>query len=444
MTGVSDAVRPYTEGYKDFESALARGAPPWLTALRREALARFTSGGFPGEREEDWKYTSTRSLQRRAFIPALAASSAAAVAIEPARLRETSACTLVFVDGRHAPALSTAESTINGLHVNTLAAALTHDAARLESYLVPEPGWSADPFIALNTAFLRDGVVIEVDAGIRLAQPLQLLFVSTRQAHPLACHPRILVRLGAGAHGVLVETYLGLEGAANLTNSHTQIALEDGACLEHLRLQRESPEGFHVGRVHVTQQHASRYLSHNLDLGGLWVRNDLHTRLQATEAETVFNGLYVVDAHRHVDNHTRIDHLAPHTRSDELYRGIVGGGRAVFNGKVVVAKHAIKTDASQSNDNLLLSRQAEIDTKPELEIYADDVKCSHGATIGQLDEQALFYLRSRGLDPETARGLLIGAFAVTVLDRISVPELRVFARRQLSHALASQIVIELS
>ncbi|MGH8370746.1 MAG: Fe-S cluster assembly protein SufD, partial [Gammaproteobacteria bacterium] len=213
--------------------------------------------------------------------------------------------------------------------------------------------------------------------------------------------------------------------------------------LEHLRLQRESAEDFHVSRVIVEQQSDSRYLSHTLNFGGLWIRNDLHSRLEAAGAEAIFNGLYLVDGRQHVDNHTRIEHLAPATRSDELYRGIIDGhGHAVFNGKVVVARHAIKTDAAQTNNNLLLSRQGEIDTKPELEIYADDVKCSHGATIGQLDEHALFYLRSRGLGSEEARNLLVGAFALAVLDRIASPVLRVFARQQLTAVLPHSAVMK--
>lgn len=434
MNAVSAAIRPYAEGFKSLEPARTRSAPAWLTALRREAFARFANRGFPGEREEDWKYTSTRPLEKRGFAPSLTAPGVMdASVIEPVFLREMPAHTLVFINGRHTPALGTAGPDIAGLRITSLDTALQQATDKLQAYFAPASAWSDDPFTALNTAFLQDGVIIEIDDCVRLAQPLQLIFLSTKQAQPGACHPRILVYLGRHAHATLLETYHGLEEAANLTNGYAQIHLGENAQLEHLRMQRESAEDFHVSRVRVAQQQGSRYVSHTLNLGGLWVRTDLSTRLEASEAEAVFNGLYWTDHGRHVDNHTRIDHLAPGTRSDELYRGIIGGhSRAVFNGKVVVAKHAVKTDAAQINNNLLLSRQAEIDTKPELEIYADDVKCSHGASIGQLDEQALFYLRSRGLDPETARGLLIGAFAHAVLDRITAPELQAFARRQLA------------
>lgn len=439
MNAVSAAIRPYAEGFKSLEPVLTRSAPAWLTALRREAFARFANHGFPGEREEDWKYTSTRPLEKRGFVPSLTAPGTIdADAVEPAFLREIPTHTLVFINGQHAPALDTAGSDIAGLRIASLGKALQQAADKLQAYFAPASAWSDDPFTALNTAFLRDGAVIEIDDGMRLEQPLQLIFLSTKQAQPGACHPRILVRLGRHAHATLLETYHGLEAAANLTNGYAQIHLGENAQLEHLRVQRESAQDFHVNRVRVTQQHGSRYVSHTLNLGGLWVRTDLSTRLEAPEAEAVFNGLYWTDQGRHVDNHTRIDHLAPRTRSDELYRGIIGGhSHAVFNGKVVVAKHAMKTDAAQINNNLLLSRQAEIDTKPELEIYADDVQCSHGASIGQLDEQALFYLRSRGLDPKTARGLLIDAFAHAVLDRIATPELQTFARRQLAAVMGA-------
>ncbi|MGA9853345.1 MAG: Fe-S cluster assembly protein SufD [Gammaproteobacteria bacterium] len=444
MNAINAAIQPYAEAFEAFESGRACDAPAWLTNLRREAFTHFAARGFPAERHEDWKYTSTRPLEKRAFNPAMPSPVAMdARAIAPVLMPEASTHTLVFVNGEHAPELSRAPAETAGLHITPLNRSLAQDAAQLETDLVPESIWSDDPFTALNTAFLSNGALIEVADGVQLKSPLQLVFVSTQQSPALACHPRILVKLGCHAQAVLVETYIGLEGAANFTNSYAQIALSEGSQLEHLRLQRESPEDFRVSRVYADQQGNSRYRSHTLNFGGLWVRTDLRTRLKAPGATAAFNGLYLADGRRHVDNHTRIDHLAPNTTSDELYCGIINDrGRAVFNGKVVVAKHAVKADAAQTNNNLLLSRQGEIDTKPELEIYADDVKCSHGATIGQLDEQALFYLRSRGLDPETARGLLIHAFAHTALDRIASPELCAFARRQLAAALPQSAALE--
>ncbi|HVC36794.1 MAG TPA: Fe-S cluster assembly protein SufD [Gammaproteobacteria bacterium] len=442
MNTASEALRPYAESFKAFESTRTSNAA-WLSDLRRDAFAHFTSRGFPGERDEDWKYTSTRPLEKRAFSPETATgASVSARVIAPIIPHEMPVHMLVFVNGRHIPALGTVPSVIHGLHISSLSQALSQSTDELQPYLIPESIWADDAFTALNTAFLQDGVVIEIDTKTELDRPLQLLFVSTQQTPSTACHPRILIKLGVDSQATLIETYYGLEGAANFTNSFTQIALAEGAQLEHLRLQCESREDFHVSRVHIDQQRDSSYLSHTLNLGGLWVRTDLHARLAGPKAEATFNGLYAIKGRQHVDNHTRIDHLAPDTRSDELYRGIISGhGRAVFNGKVVVAKHAVKTDATQTNNNLLLSRTAEIDTKPELEIYADDVKCSHGATIGQLDEQALFYLRSRGIDLETARGLLIEAFTLKLLERIPTQELRAFVGRQIKTVLPGQSAV---
>lgn len=445
MTTVNEAVRPYAESFKALETSQGNDVPAWLPALRRNAFEHFADHGFPSARSEAWKYSPTRPLEKRTFTFQTARSTGVrAEDIQTVLMQATPAAhTLVFVDGKHSQALSQAGKNVTGLHINTLDNAMQGNADQLEPELTPESKWRDDPFTALNTAFLQDGVVIKLDAGVQLDAPLQLVFVSTKRPQSIACHPRILLQLGQGAQATLLETWFGLEGAANFSNSYMQISLAESAQLEHFRLQREAVGEFHVSRLSVNQQTASRYISHTLNLGGLWVRNDLHGRLNAPEAETMFNGLYLADGRQHIDNHTRIDHLAPNTRSDELYRGIISGhGHAVFNGKVVVAKHAIKTDAAQANDNLLLSRQGEIDTKPELEIYADDVKCSHGATIGQLDEQSLFYLRSRGLGLEQARDLLVGAFALTVLNRIVSPALRVFARQQLTTALPQSAVLE--
>lgn len=438
MTEGSEAIRPYADSFNRLNALPQAQKPDWMANLRRQAFARFSECGFPAARAEDWKYTPTRSLEKRAFD--LRPDDAAHLErklIEPLLLGPaTDVCLLVFIDGHFSAALSETGSPISGLNITSLDDPKAAAPAWAQTLLKSESSWDSDTFKALNTAFLNDGVVIEIEDGVKIDQPLQLLFVSTRQPQPVACHPRILVRLGKHARATLVESWHGLAEAANFSNSYVQIELDEYAELEHLRLQQEGPDEFHVSRVSVSQYAQSRYLVHTLNLGGRWVRNDIYTQLQAPEAETTFNGLYLASGRQHVDNHTRIDHLAPNTRSDELFRGIIDGhAHAVFNGKVLVAKHAQKTDAAQANNNLLLSRTAEIDTKPELEIYADDVKCSHGATIGQLDEQALFYLRSRGIDLESARGILTSAFAFAVLERIAAPALRNYARSHLSSRL---------
>lgn len=445
MSDVNEAIRPYADSFNRLNALPKSRTPAWIAGLRRQAFTCFNERGFPAARAEDWKYTPTRPLEKRAFdlrpeSPAhLEHRAIKSLLLDPA----ADARVLVFVDGHYSAALSDKGAAISGLNITSLDDPKAASPAWAQSLLQSESSWRSDSFTALNTAFLNDGAVIEIEDGVQIAQPMQLLFVSTKQPQPVACHPRILLRLGQHARATLVESWHGLAEAANFVNSYVQIQLGHGAELEHLRLQQEGREEFHVSRVSVTQNERSRYLTHTLNLGGRWVRNDLYTQLQAPAAETVFNGLYLAGGRQHIDNHTRIDHLAPHTRSDELYRGIIDGhAHAVFNGKVLVADKALKTDAAQANNNLLLSRTAEIDTKPELEIYADDVKCSHGATIGQLDEQALFYLRSRGIDQEAARGILTSAFAFAVLDRISAPVLRDYARSQLNSQLPQSALLE--
>ena len=412
------ALKPYVEGF----NRLPETAEPRLRALQAEAMKRAEDRGFPGPRDEAWKYSPTAVLEKRAFAPAVSNLKLDAARVEKFAIPGFESAHLVFVNGRYEAGLS---KPPQGLRVEPLSSAGEHALA------VPT-GWEEDVFLNLNTALVRDGLLLTLEAGIKLDSPLEILHISALEAAPASHHLRLVLKLAKGAQATLVERYVGIQGAQNLTNAVVHIELGVGAQLTHVRLQAESGLGFHVGRVLVSQQADSRYISHNLQLGAAWSRLDLHTRLEAAGASAVLRGLYAVSKRQHIDNHTRVDHLVPGTMSDELYRGILDGqGRAVFNGKVVVAEGAVKTDARQANHNLLLSRGAEIDTKPELEIYADDVKCSHGASIGQLDEQQLFYLRSRGLDAESARGLLIAAFAGALLEDLPHPALAEHARQLL-------------
>ena len=416
---MNTALKPYLDGF----ARLPQATQLWLRTLQTEALKRAEIRGFPGVRDEAWKYTSTASLEKRAFAPTHAPTNLDAAVLAKFAIPGFESARLVFVNGRYESGLS---NPPQGLEVNPLASAGS-------SELAAPSGWEDDVFLNLNTALARDGLLLTLRAGTKLNVPLEVLHVSAPEAVPASHHLRLMLRLGNGAMTTLVERYVGINGSQNFTNAVTRIELGADANLTHLRLQEEASQAFHVGRLLVSQAAGSRYESHNLQLGAVWSRLDLHTRLEAAGAKAILRGLYAVNMRQHIDNHTRIDHLVPSTLSDELYRGILDGqGRAVFNGKVVVAEGAVKTDARQSNHNLILSRGAEIDTKPELEIYADDVKCSHGAAIGQLDEQQLFYLRSRGLDAETARGLLITAFASTLLDKLPHPALAEHARQLLA------------
>ena len=412
-----NALAPYLEGFK----SLPTPAQPWLRTLRESALQRAAARGFPGARDEAWKYTSLAALEKRAFKPSASASKLEAHALDALLIPGFAASRAVFVNGRF-------RADLSDLPQGLRAKPLSEVEGPPSLAALPEE-WKDDTFVNLNTALFQDGLWLEIEPGQAIDTPLELLHVSIPEPSVSSHHLRHVIGVGPGSRLTLVERYAGLEGAKHLTNAVMQVALAKDAQLTHVRVQEESGRGFHVGRVLVEQAAGSQFLSHNLQLGAAWSRLDIHTRLAAEGAGASLQGLYVVDGRQHIDNHTRIDHAAPHTTSRELYRGIMDGqGRAVFNGQVRVASHAVKTDASQANHNLILSRGAEIDTKPELEIYADDVKCSHGATIGQLDEDQLFYLRSRGLGPEVARQLLIGAFAEQILSALPHPALAARAR----------------
>ena len=256
-----------------------------------------------------------------------------------------------------------------------------------------------------------------------LEKPVYLLFVASGRG--TAIYPRNIFILGDGAHATVIEHYFGMQEAHNFTDAVTQISLGAGAVMQHCKLVQEGKDAFHVAGIHAEQAAGSRFVSHSFALGGRLARNDITSRLNGAECHCSFDGLYLLDGKQHVDHHTRVDHFAPSCTSREYYRGILDGeSHGVFNGKVVVHPHAVKTDAHQSNRNLLLSRQAEMDTKPQLEIFADDVKCTHGATVGQLDDDSLFYLRSRGIDADSARSLLIYGFANDIIGRVEVPEMR--------------------
>ena len=280
-------------------------------------------------------------------------------------------------------------------------------------------------FVALNTAFLEDGAVISVAAGRRLDRPVFLIYVSTAGNAPVVTHPRTLILCGAGSEASIVESYLGIDGGAYFCNAVTELVGAEDAIVEHCRIQQETEAGFHVGSLEANLGRGCHLTAHAVSLSGALVRNNVHVVLNGEGAECVLNGLYLADGKQHIDNSTEIEHVKPRARSLELYKGILGGSaHGVFNGKIVVHKDAQKTDARQTNKNLLLSGNAVVNTKPQLEIYADDVKCSHGSTIGQLDGDALFYLRSRGLGVEEARSLLSFAFASDVVGRIKIGSLR--------------------
>ncbi len=397
---------------------------PWFAPQRAAAQQAFQARGFPTLRDEDWKYTDVRPIASRRFGSGngtgVDAGITAAASFSAAGAHE-----LLFLNGQFAPAADSAPTLPAGVIVLPMSRAGAHQNESLAAHLGRYADINKHGFLALNTALAGDGALIFIPDNVEVAIPVSLLFASAAGLQPTGTCPRNLIILGRNAAATVIECYTGADDGEYLTNAVTEVRLGAGARLEHYRLQQEGNRAYHLGNLSVQQDQDSRLVSHAFALGAALARNEIDVRLAARGAQAVLNGLYVAGERQHLDNHTRIDHEQPHTTSTEHYRGVLTGhARAVFNGKVVVHKDAQKSDARQVNANLLLSDDAEVDTKPELEIYADDVKCSHGATIGRLDDNMLFYLRTRAIPAAVARSLLIYAFAEEVIQPIGFAPIR--------------------
>lgn len=430
-----NAIERYSADFARVENTLPGSSIGWLQDVRRDALTRFAERGIPTTRDENWKYTDVSSLEKRALIAAPPTGRADATTLVASIERLALSAEyhlLAFVDGRFDRDLSRLGALPAGAAIGSMAEVLERDPDFLEAHFAGER-WPHEAFGWLNTALAADGAVIHLEADAVVEQPVHLLFLATGDVS--AIHSTNLIVAGNNARVTVIEHYAGDDGATYFTNVLTRISVGENANVAHYKLQQESAKAFHIAGIHARQAAKSRLASHSISLGAQLARNDISTHLAAS-SHCELNGLYLADGRRHVDHHTRIDHAEPDATSSEVYRGILdGGARGVFNGKVVVHQDAQHTDAKQENHNLLLSKNAEIDTKPELEIYADDVKCTHGATIGQLDDAMLFYLRSRGLDEAAARSLLIYAFAHDIIDRVALQPLRKRLERQLIERL---------
>ncbi len=427
MIDVKDERDVYLASFERFEREQAGENPRWLRELRKLAMERFTSLGFPTTQNEEWRFTSVTPLTKIAFqiprreIPLRPQGGM----LEHLGIRNWKGYLMVFLNGRFCRELSLLETLPSGVQLLSLAAALQTQPETLNSYLARCASFDEHPFTALNTAFIQDGAFIFIPKDTVVERPIHLLFVSTSGPDPTMSHPRNLIIAGANSQASILESYAGLNNETYFTNAVTETILEDNALIDHYRLQRESLQSFHFSSLQVHQHRSSNFSTCSITLGGALVRNDVTTVLMGEGAEAYLNGLYVVSGHQHVDNHTQIDHAKPHCSSRELYKGILDQkARGVFNGRIIVRPDAQKTDSKQTNKNLLLSEEALANTNPQLEIYADDVKCTHGATIGQLSADALFYLRARGLGLETARNLLIHAFASEIMRGIKIEPLR--------------------
>jgi Fe-S cluster assembly protein SufD len=419
-------VEHYLAEFDRVEAALPGRRLPWLARERQQALGHFAQAGFPTLRHEDWKYTSVAGIERSRFTVGPAQSDGkpdAALAARIESLALPGAHLMVFVNGLHQPQWSRIGALPAGVELLSLAAMLERTPEPVEALLCRRVSDYPCGFAALNTAFMADGAYIRLAAGTAPDKPIHLLFVATEPE--LVTHTRNLVMADAGSRACIVEHHVGVEGLGYFTNCVTDVVAARDAQLEHHKVQQESLKAFHVAGVNMDQGQGSRFTSSAFALGGGLARADIQVGLNAERAECSLDGLYMCGGRQHIDHHTRIDHARPHGKSREFYKGVLSGAsRAVFNGKVVVHPDAQHTDAHQSNRNLLLSEYAEVDTKPQLEIYADDVKCSHGATVGQLDPEQIYYLRSRGVDDASARALLTFAFAEEMVSRLGLISLR--------------------
>jgi Fe-S cluster assembly protein SufD len=399
-----------------------------LTALRRAALDQFLSTGFPTQRDEAWKYTNLRRLESRSFTPA---EATALDAHQPEWLT-TAGTRIALVNGHWLPALSSQNAQPPGVTVLTFKQWAQHEPAAVAAYLKEHDQLSGNALEQLNLAFFEDGVVVNLADKTILDEPVYIVHQSTTSAAQRMSHPRIVVRVGRNSRATIIEHYLGANEAEYFTNAVARFDVAAGGAVKHFRVQQEAPRAFHIGHVQAKLAKDARYSIHDIALGASLGRSSITALLEGSGSHAALFGLFAPMGNQHLDAYTRLDHIAPHTTSEEDYRGIAGGrGRGVFNGKIIVRPDAQKIDSRQSSRNLLLSPTAEIDTKPELEIYANDVKCSHGATTGQIDATAMFYLRSRGLSESDARAALIRAFAESILTTIDLPPLHAALEKQI-------------
>jgi Fe-S cluster assembly protein SufD len=402
------------------------GDPVWLEPLRRAAMERFAATGFPTSKDEEWRFTPLNPVAQTAWQSPPPAAGLTRPRLKQFIFGHPEWSTLVFVNGFYREDLSSKTQMEAGLRVSSLAEALRRHGELVESHLGRHAPLTTSPFTALNTSAISQGGFVHVAANAELSRPVHLVFVTTPEAAGSVMQPRNLVVVERNARAAVIESYVTLaDDRPYWTNAVTEVAVAQNSWLEHTRIQRESEAAHHIGSTHVDQQRDSHYRSFTMAMGGALARHTLHARLNDENVETLLYGLYFTRGEQLVDNHTAIFHDQPNCRSWEVYKGILEGrSRAVFNGKVFVKPEAQKTDAKQTNRNLLLSDSAKVNTKPQLEIFADDVKCTHGATVGKLDDIALFYARSRGVPAAEAQRLLTYAFAAEVIAEVTLDPVR--------------------
>ena len=420
-------VDTYTQQFKAFDDRVSDVTPVWLRALRKSAIDRFAALGFPRSKDEGWRLTRVRPLLGHdvRLIERYERDALSPREIDQLCMEDVGCRRLAFVNGHFADDLSDVGDLPARVRIGSLKKYIETDPEPVQRYLSKYAGIDGNSFVALNSAHIHDGAFIHLPRGTRLKKPIHLLYVSRSNGRPVVSHPRTLIVAGEDTRAAIVESYVGFESDTYFTNAVTEIVAGERAEIDHCKLQLESRSAFHIATVQAWIKRESRFKTDAVSFGGGLVRNEVHAVLDDEGIECTVNGLYLATGHQHVDNHTVIEHTKPRCSSRELFKGILDGrAKAVFDGKIHVHPQAQKTDARQANRCILLTDDAQINTNPQLEIYADDVKCTHGAAVGQIDEDAVFYLRSRGINRTAARHMLVFAFANEVLEQLRIDPVR--------------------
>jgi Fe-S cluster assembly protein SufD len=437
-------IGPFLETFSRFESALQ---PSWLLPLRKAGISRFLELGFPTLQDEDWRFTNLAPLAKLPLQPVAEPADDAAVkaTLDKHVFTHLPGTRLVFINGQHSMALSSVQGLPAGVRVSNLTAALVADSESIKKQLGLYALTEDNAFAALNQAFFTDGGFVQVPAGVSVAEPIQFVFISTAKQGGETIQPRNLIIAGANSKATVIESYLSTSNTAYFTNAVTEIVAGDNAALEHVKFQDEADAAFHLSTIAARLGRASNVSVHSFALGAKLSRTNIRTQLAGEGLECILNGLYLTRGEQLADHHMVVEHAQPHCASHEYFNGILDDkSKGVFHGRILVREIAQKTDAKQTNKNLLLSDDATADTKPQLEIYADDVKCTHGATIGQLNAESIFYLRARGIGADNARRMLIHAFAGEIIARVKHDSARekldrlVWDRLEANHHLAQK------
>ena len=431
----------YIKTFDSLEKSLNGESKSAVHAIRKDAMARFVELGFPTAHHEEWRFTNITPIRNTEFRSSLqfADEGITKAVVEPLFVTDSSSVRLVFINGHFASKLSNVPTLENKTKIGSLASALQNADGSINRHLAQYASTKLNAFVALNTAFMQDGAFVQIGDGVALDHPIECLFVTASSGGPLISSPRNLFVVGKNSKVTIVESYVGLDKGVYLDNVVSEIVVGEDSVVEHDKLESEGENSYHVGTIQIHQAARSNYTNNVISLGGKIVRNNITVVLADEHAESTINGLSLGTGDQLIDSHTTIDHTMPNCTSHELYKSILDGkAKGVFNGKIFVRQDAQKTDAKQTNKTLLLSDDATINTKPQLEIFADDVKCTHGATVGQLDEEQIFYLRSRGLGERSARDILTFAFASDVVERIHTTslrdQLRQLIQRRLEHS----------